>query len=136
MIVFTPGIKDDDKCVWCHRSVDLTRGTQRRENSSGTLRKHVDVALCALCHGPSGPGIQFYKVELSSLVTEGAELYELLCASCHGELANSDVKGESAGEIEEALIKNKGGMGPLDVFSTEQIQAIADALARVGGDDD
>ena len=128
----------DRQCRWCHhRSVDLTQGTQSAATSKGNLRKRVDTALCALCHGPEGPGEQLYQVGLSSLVTDGGELYELVCAGCHKNLENSEVNDEDADEIQEAIDKDKGGMGPLIALRQEEIQAIADALAQVnGGDDD
>jgi hypothetical protein len=59
MMPFTPGYNprhgpNNDVCVQCHRYVEL------RMDSAGALRKHVDPALCALCHGPSGPGQVYY----------------------------------------------------------------------------
>ena len=59
MMPFTPGYNprhgpNNDVCVQCHRYVELTM------DSSGALRKQVDPALCALCHGPSGPGPVYY----------------------------------------------------------------------------
>lgn len=60
MLPFTPGYNpahgpSDAVCVQCHRFVEV------RTDSAGALRKQVDPALCALCHGPSGPGPQFYQ---------------------------------------------------------------------------
>ncbi len=59
MLPFTPGYNprhgaSNDTCVQCHRHVDLVM------DSAGALRKQVDPALCALCHGPSGPGPVYY----------------------------------------------------------------------------
>ena len=137
MLEFAAGKTGDDKqCRWCHHhSVDLTRGTQSAATSKGNLRKRVDPALCTLCHGPEGPGEQFYQVGLSSLVTDGGELYELVCAGCHKNLENSEVNDEDADEIQEAIDKDKGGMGPLIALRQEEVQAIADALAQVNGGD-
>jgi hypothetical protein len=45
------------------------------------------------------------------------------------------VEGESANEIREKINENEGGMGPLRVLSTQEIQAIAAALAQPDGDD-
>jgi hypothetical protein len=128
MLPNTPGESNNVKCSWCHRTVDLVQGTSRVENSKGNLRKGVDMTLCALCHSPSGPGKQFYQNEL--IPTDGAALYELACAACHRSLANSEVKGESASEIQKKINENEGGMGPLRVLTTEEIRAIAAALAR------
>lgn len=59
MVPYTPGYNPtkgvtDTVCVQCHKYVDL------EVDSSGALRKRVDPALCALCHGPSGPGPVYY----------------------------------------------------------------------------
>lgn len=59
MVPYTPGYNPakgvtNGVCVQCHKYVDL------EVDSSGALRKRVDPALCALCHGPSGPGPVFY----------------------------------------------------------------------------
>jgi cytochrome c5 len=126
----TPGEDNDIKCAWCHRSVDLVQG------SAGNLRRQVDVALCSLCHGPFkrnealGPVKQFYLAGLSPTDPDGNQLYELVCAACHKDQANSKVKGESASEIQEKINKNEGGMGPLNFLSAGEIQAIASALAQ------
>ncbi len=59
MMPFTPRYNprhgpNNDVCVQCHRYVEL------RMASAGALRKHVDPTMCALCHGPSGPGPVYY----------------------------------------------------------------------------
>ena len=138
MLEFAAGTVGDDKqCRWCHHhSVDLTQGTQSAATSKGNLRKYVDTALCTMCHGPEGPAEQFYQAGLSSLVTDGGELYDLACAGCHRDLEDSQVKDKDADEIQKAIDKDKGGMGPLIALRQGEIQAIADALAQVGGGDD
>jgi mono/diheme cytochrome c family protein len=70
--------------------------------------------------------------------TDGVALYTQNCADCHRDLASSEVTGKPAGKIQDAIDDNKGGMGALDTLTTEQIEAIAVALAEVGdgGDDD
>jgi mono/diheme cytochrome c family protein len=122
MLPKTPGEKNDQKCLWCHRTVDLD------QKSAGNLRRHVDVMLCSLCHGASGVEQQFYQAGLDPDNPDGPLLYDLTCAACHNGLANSKVKGESASEIQEKINKNEGGMGPLNFLSTAEIQAIANAL--------
>jgi mono/diheme cytochrome c family protein len=93
-----------------------------------------------MCHGPAGPGNKFYQAGLSSTLETpgvfdpgkpdyGSELYGLACAACHRDLANSEVSGESAEEIREKINEDEGGMGPLRALSTQEIQAIAAALA-------
>ncbi len=130
MFDFAPGKPGDDKqCRWCHRTVDLTQGTQPEEKSKGNLRRDVDVTVCTLCHGPSGPATQFYETGLSPTDPDGPLLYDLTCAACHRDLEDSQVRGESARDIQKKIDENKGGMGPLDVLSPEEIEAIAAALA-------
>lgn len=132
MLPWAPGkVGNDDQCVWCHRSVNLAHGLPVPHDAlQGSFRKHVDPTLCTLCHGPDGSGRQFYQVGLSGLVSDGASLYDLLCASCHRDLANSEVRGKSAAEIRKIIDNNGGGMGPLEVLSTAQILLIADVLAE------
>jgi cytochrome c5 len=144
MFDFAPGKPGDDKqCIWCHRTVDLVQG------SAGSLRKQVDATLCAMCHGgpidrdgpgPSGTVKKFYLAGPSpddpdGDNPDGVVLYDLACAACHKDLVNSKVSGESAKDIQKKIDENEGGMGPLRVLSTQEIQAIAAALAESGGDD-
>ena len=130
MLPYTPGKENNKKCIWCHRTVDLVQGTTRVEKSKSNLRKGVNMTLCTLCHGPSGPGNQFFQTELSPTQPDGALLYDLACAACHRDLANSQVKGKTASQIQKAINVNKGGMGPFKVLLTEEIQAIAAVLAK------
>ena len=132
MLPFAPGETDsNDTCTWCHRSVDLVQAAGSPLVMRNSNRKRIDPRLCTMCHGPSGPAKQFYQVNLSSLQLDGSELYDLICSGCHKVLADSEVKGESAAEIQKKINENEGGMGPLGVLKTEQIQTIAVAL---GGD--
>jgi mono/diheme cytochrome c family protein len=62
--------------------------------------------------------------------TDGPGLYASYCASCHGALARSEVRGESAGDISEAIRKNKGGMKSLSSLTSTMISAIANALKK------
>lgn len=63
---------------------------------------------------------------------DGVALYGNLCAGCHGDLANSEVSGASSASVQSAIDNNVGNMGTstLRALTTEQVQAIADALAR------
>lgn len=54
------------QCTTCHTSVDLTGG------SAASLRKQVDVKLCAKCHSP-------FPSEMD------ASFKELDCTTCHGD---------------------------------------------------
>ena len=130
MFDFAPGKPGDDKqCIWCHQTVDLVQG------SAGNLRKQVDATLCAMCHGsidrngPSGKTVKkFYQAGPSP--DDGVLLYDLACAACHKDLVNSEVSGESAKEIREEIDDDEGGMGPLSILSSEEIQSIAVALGN------
>ncbi len=60
MIVYTPGFNPrhgvtNAVCVQCHRATDV------RDGSAAGLRVQVDRKICALCHGPSGPGKRLYE---------------------------------------------------------------------------
>lgn len=138
MFSYAAGREGSDKqCRWCHRTVDLTSGAaQPAAKSAGNLRRHTDVILCTLCHGPyrGGPGRQLYQAGLSPANPDGPFLYELTCSACHGPLATSQVGGKSASEIQHKIDENEGGMGALSVLTPEEVAAIAAALEG-GGDD-
>jgi len=141
---FKPGKSGDDRqCQFCHRSVNIVEGPPMPVDAmQGAIRKRVDPGVCTLCHGPktggqpNSPGPQFYQVGLAQLVpltnqlVAGQKLYGMYCAGCHDPLPNSEVRGESAGEIQNKIAENEGGMGPLRVLTAAQIQAIATALAQ------
>jgi len=137
----------DTQCQFCHRSVNVVEGPPMPQDAlQGAIRKRVDPAVCTLCHGPKtggqpgSPGPQFYQVGLSQLIpvtglpaadllAAGQKLYGLVCAGCHNPLARSEVRHESASEIQKKISENEGGMGALRVLTAAQIQAIATALA-------
>jgi len=138
MVPFAAGKPGDNRqCRWCHRTVDLTQGTQIQGKSKGNQRRHVDVALCTLCHGPyrGGPGRQFYQSGLSPTDPDGPVVYGVACAGCHRELENTQLRGKNAQAIQKAIDNDKGGMGVLTVLSTQEIDAIAAVLAEPGGGD-
>lgn len=51
----TTGVTNED-CSYCHN-----KGVDIISHSAGNLRRDVDVMKCVACHGPSGPGKQFYQ---------------------------------------------------------------------------
>ena len=133
MLPFTPG-EGSDQCIWCHRDVSNTLIHTMAQVGAfqNNIRKTVDTQLCAICHGPVGPGKPFYQSGLTtSADPDGSELYGYLCSACHRELSNSEVRGESAEEIYGAIADNEGGMAPLSVLNPTWVQAITVAL---GGD--
>ncbi len=64
----------------------------------------------------------------SSTSTNGATLYATYCSGCHGSLSSSQVRGESASEIQSA-INSVSQMAGLKSLTSTQIQAIASALS-------
>ncbi len=58
---------------------------------------------------------------------DGAALYSTNCAGCHGTLANTNIPGRTASQIQTA-INNVGSMGSLNTLTADQVQAIANAL--------
>jgi mono/diheme cytochrome c family protein len=76
---------------------------------------------------PAGPGTP------PPTTGEGATLYQVNCSSCHGPLATSQVRGESLGDVQEAIAGNAGGMGALSGLTVTQLQAIVAALAGSAG---
>jgi len=61
MLPFVPGYSStkgpaNENCSYCH-----SNGVDIISHSAGNLRRNVDVTKCASCHGPSGPGKQFYQ---------------------------------------------------------------------------
>ncbi|MDH3491461.1 MAG: PKD domain-containing protein [Gammaproteobacteria bacterium] len=65
--------------------------------------------------------------EEAAQAPDGEMLYKDNCESCH-RISFADAPNWTAADIQDAIDKNKGGMGSLDLMP-EEIQAIADALA-------
>lgn len=138
------GTLDKKQCVFCHTApVDLVQAAGSPVTTTANLRKRVDVRVCVLCHGNNadevGEGGKFYEVAFADLIPQpdGAELYGLVCSGCHRQFANSEMEGKSQSKIQEAINKDKGGMGPLGVLNEDQVANIAVALggqADGGGD--
>ena len=61
-------------------------------------------------------------------VIGGAALYSSKCASCHGPLATSKVKGKTAAQVQGA-IGSVRAMGAFKSLTQDQVAAIAKALA-------
>lgn len=62
---------------------------------------------------------------------DGSKLYSVSCAGCHGTGANSAKKGRSAGQIQNAIRSNTGGMSILSTLSTAEITAISEYLGTL-----
>jgi hypothetical protein len=60
----------------------------------------------------------------------GVQIYAQACGACHGgpQIANSNVRGRTAGQISAAITGNIGGMGGLSGLPQSEIAAIAAAL--------
>ena len=55
----------------------------------------------------------------------GEQLYAVSCAGCHGSGPQSTKRGRSAGQIQNAINSNTGGMGILSSLSAQEVAAIA-----------
>jgi mono/diheme cytochrome c family protein len=67
----------------------------------------------------------------SSVVSlDGAALYSVSCASCHGVLGSSTKQNKTFTQIKNAIGNNSGGMGALGSLTDAQLQAIAAALVK------
>jgi cysteine-rich repeat protein len=69
------------------------------------------------------------KIEDAPPIDDGAALYDTNCSACHGPLESSTKAGRTADQIQGAIDANTGGMGSLSGLTTEEINAIADALS-------
>lgn len=89
----------------------------------------LDSGTFTAANMPEGPGTT------PPPAGDGAALYEGSCAGCHGPLATSQVRGESANSIAEAIADDEGGMGTpaLRALTSTQLSAIASALSGSGG---
>jgi hypothetical protein len=62
---------------------------------------------------------------------DGAALYSANCSGCHGPInaiRNMTVANRTAAGIQEAINRNRGGMGFLSTLSSAEVAAIADAI--------
>lgn len=62
---------------------------------------------------------------------DGASLYQINCAACHGPLSASGKRGATALGIQTAIFNNWGGMGYLSQLTLAQTQSISGALQQV-----
>lgn len=60
--------------------------------------------------------------------TDGANLYAVYCATCHGDMASTSIKNGTADKINAAIAANSGGMGALSSLWASQIDTIAAKL--------
>jgi len=116
----------ESMCYNCHS--DDKRGT--RGMSSSALTSAQRDAL----QNPSGAAFSTATppdpnvVPVPSGQPDGVTLYAANCTRCHGSLATSAKRRNSAATIKAAIASNRGGMGSLGGLSDAQIQAIATAL--------
>lgn len=65
---------------------------------------------------------------MPSPAPDGAALYAVNCAGCHGALATSSKQGITIARLQNAINNNIGGMGSLSRLTVTEVQAIVTAL--------
>lgn len=124
-----------NNCASCHGALAVSSklgATQIRiQNGISTINDMKSLSSLTVAQ------IQAIATALAStpMPTDGASLYSINCASCHGTLANSKVGSSSISKIQKA-IKEKSQMKYLSTLTLTQIQAIASSLANIKGDDE
>ncbi|HEX9079928.1 MAG TPA: c-type cytochrome, partial [Desulfuromonadaceae bacterium] len=80
--------------------------------------------------GSSGPGSMTaaQKEALEAASIDGGSLYTADCATCHGPLATSSIKGVTVTQIQKA-VSSVDAMEKFSSLTTAQMQAIAAALS-------
>ena len=122
------------KCAGCHgaltTSAKIGASVSRIQNGISTVSGMKSLTSLTATQ------IQAISSALVStpMPTDGASLYSINCASCHGVLASSQVGSSSVTKIQQA-IKEKSKMNYLSVLSLGQVQAISGALAGIKGGD-
>jgi len=91
----------------------------------GIIISALSLMLAGCGSGESGGGVS----PPAPAPIDGAALYMDDCASCHGPLAISSIRGVTATDIQMVLSDTTGVMGTVPPLSTDQIKAIAKALA-------
>jgi mono/diheme cytochrome c family protein len=77
--------------------------------------------------GPAGEGAPSEQAATVS-ATDGANLYLLYCAGCHGPVQATTIKEGMPEQIRAAITANTGGMGSLSSLTSGQIGLIAQQL--------
>jgi hypothetical protein len=99
----------------------------------GTRESHVtEVIVGEATRGPvgNGPGGDDPSGPGEPMLTQGQQLYQTNCATCHGNVAPQNVsakKGRSAAQIQTA-INTRPIMQNLNFLSAQEVQMIAEAL--------
>jgi predicted CxxxxCH...CXXCH cytochrome family protein len=140
----------DSHCASCHKlgSIDTT-GVAPDLNNNGSLiaaklqSDHNGIALSAAETAALGTWVDSNSTVVTpapdpvptptpdpTTPPDGAALYAMECAGCHGNLASTNKPGRTAAQTQAAITANLGGMGGISLTAAE-LQAIADALATV-----
>ena len=61
---------------------------------------------------------------------DGVQLYQTYCAECHFSFESTDRKGRTFSQIQNAILSNQGNMGNLSFLTSEEIQAIVEAISN------
>ncbi|OGW33712.1 MAG: hypothetical protein A2X58_04190, partial [Nitrospirae bacterium GWC2_56_14] len=123
-----------NNCAGCH-------GVLASSGKMGATAAEIQAAIAANAGG-MGSLSSLTALEIQTIATalavttpppptpiDGAALYSSKCGSCHGDLATSSMQGRTAAQIQSAINGNLGGMGSLSTLTTDQVAAIATALA-------
>ncbi|NND37144.1 MAG: hypothetical protein HKN81_08410 [Gammaproteobacteria bacterium] len=82
--------------------------------NDGQLDSDSDTVRVTASTTPAGP--------------DGTALYADNCQRCHNPIGNSSVEDRSAAGIQNAIDRNRGGMGFLSFLTSDEVQAISTAL--------
>lgn len=72
---------------------------------------------------------QFTTRTAQANTIDGAALYGAYCADCHNAFASTSKPSRGAAQIKAAITGDIGGMGILDTLTSDEVLAIANALA-------
>ncbi len=121
-----------DNCASCHDPL----ATSTKGGKSATAIQsaiNADTGNMGTLSSLSTEEVQAIATALASIsppvTIDGVALYAQDCADCHNPLATSEKAGASAAAIQTAIDNDRGGMASLSSLTTEQLQAIATALA-------
>lgn len=138
-------------CARCHGALNssdvkrssaasITSAINSNDGGMGSLSSlgSTSIAAIATVLASNGGVITVPPVSLPPVTTppvtavgDGASLYGVNCATCHGPLTASAKRGATALGIQTAIFNNWGGMGYLSQLTMAQTQSISGVLQQV-----